>query len=233
MGSQPIFFIPEKRSKPKDIYKVELVTPILYDKDIPTIHQIITALRERGMKVNSSCGLHIHIDCSEWNDNSLINIVNIMANKEELLFRALDVPEVRRNRWCKGVNINFIKAVNRKKVFSITELKNEWYAGTSHDTLAHYHESRYHALNLHSYWQGKGIEFRLFNSTTDADEILAYLNLVRAICNYAVLQRRRAAYRSRSKADDKTKLRAWLQQLGLTGEEYAETRRQMIKRLNR
>lgn len=69
--------------------RCELVSPICDYKDIETIQEIVRQLRENGMKVNSSTGIHIHIDASTHTAQSLKNLANIMASKEDLLFEAL------------------------------------------------------------------------------------------------------------------------------------------------
>ena len=40
---------------------------------------------DAGARVNSSCGMHCHIDASTHTPKTLRNIVNIMASKEDLL----------------------------------------------------------------------------------------------------------------------------------------------------
>lgn len=72
-------------------YAVELVSPICQYDDIPTIQEIVRALRSAGAKVNDSCGIHIHVDAAPHTVTTLRNIVNIMAAKEDLLYKALQV----------------------------------------------------------------------------------------------------------------------------------------------
>lgn len=220
--------VPENSNKPKDYYRCELVTPICTAEDIPTISKIINALKQRGAKVNASCGLHIHVDVKDMNERHIINLVNLMACKEELLFKALNVLRKRRNKWCKGVDNRFLSEINSSRIISINDLKQKWYGAHIYDSYLHYHDSRYHALNLHSLWQDKGVEFRMFNSTVDDKEVKAYIYLVLAMCQHATMLKR-AAYTNRSKADEKTQFRAWLHQIGLTGKKYKGVRKQLMK----
>lgn len=60
-----------------------------------------------------------------------------------------------------------MQELNRKKPKSLEEVSRIWYKGGD-GRHRHYHESRYHCLNLHSVFQKGTIEFRLFNSTTHA-----------------------------------------------------------------
>ena len=82
------------------IYAVEMVSPICVYEDIETIQELVRKLREAGAKVNDSCGIHIHVDASAHTAATLRNIVNIMAAKEDLLYKALQV-DVSRERYCK------------------------------------------------------------------------------------------------------------------------------------
>jgi len=54
-------------------YKVEVVSPICNYEDIETIQEITRKLRKGHAKVNSSCGIHIHIDASKHDARSLRN----------------------------------------------------------------------------------------------------------------------------------------------------------------
>ena len=62
-------------------------------------------LREAGALANSSCGIHVHIDASPFDARTLRNITNIMAAKEDLIYKALQVSVARQNRWCKPVEM--------------------------------------------------------------------------------------------------------------------------------
>ena len=183
--------------------RCELVSPICEYKDIETIQEIIRLLRENGMKVNSSTGIHIHIDAKTHTAQSLKNLANIMASKEELLFEALDVNRERLERWCKG-----------------------------HDEAhMHYSQTRYRALNLHSVWQKGTVEFRCFNSTTHAGKIKAYIQLCLAISHQAKTQTG-ATRRHTQTTNHKYTFRTWLLRIGMIGDEFKTARLHLLKNLN-
>lgn len=47
-------------------YSCELVSPILtYDEDINTLHELVRILRKAGGLTNSSCGIHVHLNCED------------------------------------------------------------------------------------------------------------------------------------------------------------------------
>lgn len=58
-------------------------------------------LKQIGAKVNDSCGIHVHVDAANHNRQSLKNLISIMYSKEDLLFKALQVNEVRAIRFVK------------------------------------------------------------------------------------------------------------------------------------
>ncbi len=209
-------------------YSVEFVSPICQYEDIETIQEIVRKLRSGGAKVNDSCGIHVHVDASSHTPKTLRNIVNIMAAKEELLYKALQVDVVR-ERYCKKADTRFLDELNHRKPKSMNEVERLWYNGSSgrHD---HYDNTRYHALNLHSVFSKGTIEFRLFNSTLHAGEIKSYIQLCLAISHQALVQR--GASRSRTQSsNEKYTFRTWLLRLGLIGDEFKTARLHLLKNL--
>ena len=210
--------------------RCELVSPICEYKDIETIQEIIRLLRENGMKVNSSTGIHIHIDAKTHTAQSLKNLANIMASKEELLFEALDVNRERLERWCKKVDENFLDRNKKGKKKEIKDIRKIWYNG--HDEAhMHYSQTRYRALNLHSVWQKGTVEFRCFNSTTHAGKIKAYIQLCLAISHQAKTQTG-ATRRHTQTTNHKYTFRTWLLRIGMIGDEFKTARLHLLKNLN-
>ena len=194
------------------LYAVEVVSPICKYEDIETIQEIVRRLRESGAKANSSCGIHVHIDASVHTPLTLRNIVNIMAAKEDLIYKTLQV-DVARERYCKKADTSFLDDVNRKRPKTLAELNNIWYKGRDGSNY-HYDQTRYHALNLHSVFSKGTVEFRLFNSTTHAGEIKSYIQLCLAISHQALTQK--CATRTKTQStNEKYTFRTWLLRLGL------------------
>jgi len=208
--------------------QVELVSPICVYEDIETIQEIIRKLRSAGAKTNDSCGIHVHIDAAPHTAQSLRNIANIMASKEDLLFNALDIKSGR-EYYCKKADAEFIDRVNAHKPKSITELQRIWYNG--HDESdRHYSDTRYRALNLHAVFSKGTVEFRLFNSTTHAGKIKAYIQLCLAISRQALTQRSATAAKTQT-TNAKYTFRTWLLRLGMIGDEYATARQHLLANL--
>lgn len=210
------------------LYSVEFVSPICQYQDMETIQTLVRKLRGAGAKVNSSCGIHVHVDASAHTPQTLRNMVNIMAAKEELLYKALQV-QVGREYYCKKADLRFLDDVNRKRPKTMAELEQLWYNGES-NRYTHYDTSRYHALNLHSVFSKGTIEFRLFNSTLHAGEVKSYIQLCLAISHQALVQK--SASRSRTHSDnEKYTFRTWLLRLGMIGDEFKTARQHLLKHL--
>ena len=213
----------------KDHYRCELVTPILrYETDIPLLKRVVKALKQRGAVTNTSCGIHIHVDV-HFNAVQLRNLANIVASKEDLLKRAIQM-HAERNPYCHRSNMAFVESINYRKNIDMDFLRDEWYDGRRWRMNQHYDSSRYVTLNLHSLWQGKGVEFRCFNSTMDTRLINAYILLSLAICNQAARQNR-ASYNA-SKSHDRVAMNNWLNQLGFVGSDFRSVRHIMLRHLS-
>lgn len=209
-------------------YAVEFVSPICRYEDIETIQEIVRKLRGSGAKVNDSCGIHIHIDAAAHNEKTLRNIVNIMAAKEDLLYKALNV-NVEREHYCKKADLRFLDELNRRRPKSMDQFERIWYNGVS-GRNSHYDHSRYHALNLHSVFNKGTIEFRLFNSTLHAGEIKSYIQLCLAISHQALVQKGASRTKTYS-TNEKYTFRTWLLRLGLIGDEFKTARLHLLKNL--
>jgi len=210
-------------------YAVEFVSPICKYEDIETIQEIIRKLRSAGAKVNSSCGIHIHIDAAPHDVKTLRNIVNIMAAKEDLLYKTLKV-DVHREHYCAKADTRFLDELNAKRPTSMDTLESIWYNGRSGRNY-HYDESRYHGLNLHSVFSKGTIEFRLFNSTLHAGEIKSYIQLCMAISHQALVQKSASRIKTQS-SNEKYTFRVWLLRLGLIGDEFKTARHHLLKNLD-
>ena len=210
-------------------YSVELVSPICRYEDIETIQEIVRKLRAAGAIANASCGIHVHVDASPHNANTLRNITNIMASKEDLIYKALQVNVARERRYCKKVEQSFLEELNRKKPKTLEQVSRIWYNGND-GRHEHYHNSRYHCLNLHSVFQKGTIEFRLFNGTTHAGKIKAYIQLCLAISHQALTQRCASRIKTQS-TNEKYTFRTWLLRLGLIGDEFKTARLHLLEHL--
>ena len=90
------------------LYSVELVTPILEYEDMATLQEVVRSIRRSGGVCNETTGIHIHIDGTPYTAQSLRNLVNIFASKENFLFDMLQVSPMRET-YCQKVDRDFLE----------------------------------------------------------------------------------------------------------------------------
>lgn len=214
-------------------YNVEMVTPKLTYTEFLKFQECVRRVRRAGAKVNSSCGLHVHVDASNHNRQSLKNLIGIMYSKEDILFKALQVNTARAERWCKKVREPMLKKareLSSAETSDLTLLEKVWYEGDI-DSTSHYNWTRYYALNLHSVFYRGTVEWRCFNSTLHAGRAAAYVNLCLAISAQAIAQRSTVMKKTQSDNELFT-FRVWLVRLGLNGKEFKSTRDHLLANLD-
>ena len=213
-------------------YSVELVSPILtYREDIDTLQELVRKLRQAGAFANNSCGIHIHLDGAGHDARSIRNFINIIASKNDLFYKALNI-ESSRARYCKKMDENLVKQINSRKPRTLSEIEDIWYDGYYGSRDTHYHQSRYHFLNLHSFFHGHHtVELRGFNSELHAGKIRAYIVLALALNNQALTQSS-ASSRKPQTENEKFAMRTYLNRIGLIGDEFANCREHLTAHLD-
>ncbi len=213
-------------------YSCELVSPILkYNEDIETFQEIIRELRKAGAFTNGSCGIHIHLDGKKHTAKTITNFINIVASKNDLLYKALKVKSSRMH-WCKKMDENLVTRINQKKPKTLKEVENIWYNGASeYSRTGKYNDTRYHFLNLHSFFNGHGtVEIRGFNSEMHAGKIRAYILLCLALNNQAMNQKQ-ALRKKPQDENEKFAMRTYLNRIGFIGEDYKNPRKFLTEAL--
>lgn len=96
----------------------------------------------------------------------------------------------------------------------------------------HYHSSRYHFLNLHSFFSGHHtVELRGFNSELHAGKIRSYIVLALALNNQALTQKSASSKRPQVE-NEKFAMRTYLNRIGLIGDEFKNCREHLCKHLD-
>lgn len=212
-------------------YSVELVSPILtYQEDIETLQELVRQLRHAGAFTNSTCGIHIHLDGADHTPRSIRNFVNIIASKNDLFYKALQIAPQRMS-YCKKMDSILVEKMNSKKPTTMRQIEDIWYEGYSENKDAHYHNSRYHFLNLHSFFTGNHtVELRGFNSELHAGKIRSYIVLALALNHQAITQKCASAKKPQVE-NEKFAMRTYLNRIGFIGEEFANCREHLTSAL--
>ena len=171
-------------------YSCEVVSPILQHEDMDDLQEIIRLLRKAGAIANSSCGIHVHVDGKDHTPESLTRLMGFAIGRQDLFYEALGIGD-RADRWCRKMNRNLLKAMQKDTEKTRDSLERIWYSavndgyegGISHN---HYNASRYHGINLHAFFTKGTVEFRLFNGTTHAGKIKSYIQFCLAMSAWAI-----------------------------------------------
>lgn len=203
-------------------YQVEFVSPILGYEDLELLLQIVGALKSAGAEPSNVTGIHIHVSEEGHTAKSLRNLLNLFMQKEILMREAFQIEEYRLNRYCRWVQTALIPQINRYKAETLEKLQNQWY-GEDCD--------RYRMLNLCSFFDNKGIEFRMFNATLDVNVIKAYIVFCLAVSQKAKTIQRAVPIKSNME-NNRYEWRNFLNRLGLAGDEFKGVRKELLRHVS-
>ena len=213
------------------LYKVEMNSPVLEYSEMAKLQQVVRGLRQAGAVVNSSCGMHVHVDAANHTPQSLKNALTIMYSKEDILFKALKVNENRVQRWCQKVREPMLEKIRKMPTdLTMEQLKQQWYGGTDESRM-HYSWTRYYALNLHSVFYRGTLEWRCFESTLHAGKVRANITLALAISAQAINQKKTVMRKTEISENPAFTFRTFLLRLGLIGTEYKNVRAHLLENL--
>jgi len=154
----------------------ELVSPILSgSRGLAQVYQALRLLQEcPEIQVNETCGFHVHhgVDPDHFGNQELFELLRIVAIFENYIYQLLP-EDRRRTETCRPLEIDLYEWFKRNGSERKPPLvKNLWYSPENRDDpkTPHHrkmHPTRYHGLNLHSYWYRNTIEFRYYPSVLD------------------------------------------------------------------
>ena len=205
----------------------EVVSPILtYPTDMPVLQNVIRAIRKAGGKVNSSCGIHVHVDASCLDGRQLGNLAKIVYKQELLILHALQISQSRLNSYTKPMEDNFIGNVDKYRPKSLEQLGKLWYEDNDD------HRSRYHGVNFHSLFYRGTVEFRWFESTLHAGKVKSYIQYCLALVHRAQTVKFAASKKRCFCAESaKYDMRVHLLRLGCIGDEFKTMRKFLLENM--
>ena len=234
---EPVY--PSEDRYSSDEYRVEFVTPILHYEDIEVLQRMVRKLRAAGGKVNASCGIHIHIDGANHSPLSLRRLCNFMVSRQDIIYDSLGVGD-RRDRWCRPISKELLDALSENRDLGHDQMEAIWYSrandgysgGIDH---RHYNPTRYHGVNLHSFFTKGTVEFRLFNSTLHAGKIKAYIQFCLGLSAWSIESKENPNFRPKTgltASQEVVLMRNILRhRLGMTGDEFETCRYHLMRNL--
>ena len=156
---------------------LEIVSPPLKgEAGFREIERVCTVLKNRGLKVNKSCGLHVHVDVRhpEMSLDAIKRLALLYVENETLIDKLM--PASRRasqNDYCRSI-----------AHASLARIDNAASVAMLQDALG---PKKYVKLNLRTYWRQGTVEFRHHSGTVEAGKIIkwvqACLRMVRTACD--------------------------------------------------
>ena len=212
--------------------QAEVVSPILRYEDIESLQQVVRAIRRVGAKVDSSCGIHIHVDGARFDAKAACNLIKLVNKQEGLIEHALGIDPTRRACFARGIDQDFLRRIERERPRNLDDLNVAWYGRLNRRPI-HYDGSRYRGVNLHNLWFRGTVEYRYFDSTLHAGKVKAYIQFCLALSAKAInAKRASSARRPFDPATSKYDFRCFLLRLGLIGPEFKTARLHLLANLS-
>ncbi|MEJ2657217.1 MAG: amidoligase family protein [Desulfobacterales bacterium] len=175
------------RGKCHTRYGAELTSPIL--SGFEGLVQVYNAFRFLndidGVGIDESCGFHVHhgVDPEIYTCKNLQQLVRIIHPLEKYFY--LLIPGNREQaETCRPMEINvksFLEVCESETEEGICRIKDLWYSAENRyepeaASYPRYDKTRYHGLNLHSYWFRSTIEFRYHSAVLhNIDEAIQWI----------------------------------------------------------
>ena len=149
----------------------ELVSPILHgEAGIDELEKVCWVLELCDVKVNDSCGLHIHMDAHDFTMDTWRNLA-ISYKRLEPVIDAFMPGSRRNNRYCQPLSGISETAISRAQ--NITELRRA------------FHNDRYHKVNLEAYARHCTVEFRQHGGSTNFTKMSAWIHFLEKMITFA------------------------------------------------
>jgi hypothetical protein len=151
----------------------ELVSPILEGQhglnQLQTVSEVLVRLR---VKINRTCGLHIHFDAAQMNLQTWKNLLLNYATLEPIIDSMM--PQSRR-----GSENTYCKTMRR------TDLNNKIRTATTINQVTNLFPNRYQKINTQAYARHRTVEFRQHSGTIEGDKILNWILFLHNLLTYS------------------------------------------------
>ena len=149
----------------------ELVSPVLEgETGLKELEKVCWVLEYCDVKVNDSCGLHIHMDAADFDLQTWKNLTLSYKHLERVIDSFM--PQSRRqNYYCKGMSS--ISAADIQAAQNI------------HDLQAAFGNNRYRKVNLEAYARHRTVEFRQHSGTTNFTKMENWIRFLNGLITFA------------------------------------------------
>jgi hypothetical protein len=160
---------------------MEVVTGILQGQDgLDKLNAALQMIKAVGCKVNTSCGMHVHIGVRGMKPERVRRIAIAFLNAEQH-FDAVVPASRRSNRFCQS-NVNRLGLHDRERLAAATSISGIAHAMNGGTDSAHYNPHRYYKLNFQSFVHHGTIEFRQHSGTVEASKAIQWVRMIAGFC---------------------------------------------------
>ncbi|MGB1204417.1 MAG: amidoligase family protein [Chitinophagales bacterium] len=154
----------------------ELVSPKLKGTaGIKELEKVCEVLKQKNAKINKSCGLHIHLDATDFSLDDWKALIKNHINYEKLITSFM--PKSRRkNTYCKSMMKSY---GSKKSIYQAIDRCN------SIEDIRDFYNSKYYRLNVQSYFRHKSVEFRQHSGTIEFEKIKNWILLLNTLVKKA------------------------------------------------
>lgn len=169
------------------------------------ISEVVGILNANDAKVDSACGLHVHVDARDFGWADIQRFMAVWMKVEPAMFSLVAAPRSN-NHFCEsradtfsgivrgGKRIREIKEAAVRDLYKLGEFPPFDKKAPKTPVLAKvkgnkYHPSRYGAVNVHSWLYRGTLEFRLHHGTLRERNIINWGRVCAALVEYAAKAR--------------------------------------------
>lgn len=160
---------------------LEVASPALVmmaDRHCAELRAGCRALAALTPRVDRTCGLHVHVDCSDFTWEELQRLVSLWARYEPF-FYSMVPPSRRSNRYCQPLRRHSPEATDSGQWTATQQLLAASTEATVRSATARV--ARESGLNITGWFRHGRIEFRLHSGTVDYDKIRNWVTVLLAI----------------------------------------------------
>ena len=174
--------------------------------------------------VDRSCGLHVHVDCSDYDWRDLQKLLAMWLRYEPFFFEML--PESRRaNNYCEPLRAGSWRDAANGGTYRYEQVERAILSNSQEEFRAGVrYLGRYLSLNFSGWWLHGRVEFRLHSGTVSYDKIRRWVTILTTMCSR--IKRDDAPRLSRAIKQPKPEVgfrtRYVLRMIGLTGGRWQE-----------
>lgn len=147
---------------------LELVSPILAgERGLESVEKALNALVTAGAKVNTTCGLHVHVDTNDMDDETRSKFFLLWVKNQDQIDRLVSQSRRNNRSYCRRYEENHVG-----------NIMNQIQQGD-------YRQDRYRTLNIVSYEKYGTFEVRQHQGTLNSKKVVNWIRLILSIAKTA------------------------------------------------